>query len=61
SFGFLPYHTPFKLFEVEGLRCRPCSHIGREHCPKGHFRCMNELQEPLIAKKIIDYFNRERS
>ena len=56
-FGFLPYHAPFELFEVEGLRCRPCSHIGRDRCPKGHFRCMNDLSETLIARKILDFFN----
>ncbi len=56
SFGFLPYHTPYDLFEVEGLRCRPCSHIGREQCPKGDFRCMNDLSESLIAAHILDYF-----
>ena len=56
AFGFLPYHTPFELFEVKGLRCRPCSHIGRDRCPKGHFRCMNDLSEALIAKKILGYF-----
>ena len=56
SFGFLPYHTPYDLFEVEGLRCRPCSHIGREQCPKGDFRCMNDLSESLIAAHIVDYF-----
>ncbi|MCX6177923.1 MAG: glycosyltransferase family 9 protein, partial [Chlorobiales bacterium] len=55
AFGFLPYHTPFELFEVTGLSCRPCSHIGRDHCPKGHFRCMNDLSEALIVRKIIDY------
>ncbi len=56
-FGFLPYHSPFELFEAEGLRCRPCSHIGRDCCPKGHFRCMNDLSEALIARKILDFFN----
>jgi len=55
-FGFLPYHTQFELFEVEGLRCRPCSHIGRDRCPKGHFRCMNDLSQTLIARKILDHF-----
>jgi heptosyltransferase-2 len=54
AFGFLPYQTPFELFEVEGLRCRPCSHIGRDSCPKGHFRCMNDLSPSLIAAKILD-------
>ncbi|TLU58930.1 MAG: glycosyltransferase family 9 protein [Chlorobium sp.] len=56
AFGFLPYNSDFELFEVEGLRCRPCSHIGRDRCPKGHFRCMNDLSENLIAKKILDHF-----
>jgi len=55
-FGFLPYHSPFDLFEVEGLPCRPCSHIGRDQCPKGHFLCMNDLSETLIARKILDFF-----
>lgn len=53
AFGFLPYHTPYDLFEVAGLYCRPCSHIGRDHCPKGHFRCMNDLPQSLIASKIL--------
>ena len=56
-FGFLPYHTPYELFEVEGLSCRPCSHIGRNHCPKGHFRCMNDLPQSMIADNILDYLN----
>jgi ADP-heptose:LPS heptosyltransferase len=55
AFGFLPYNAPYELFEVEGLKCRPCSHIGRESCPEGHFRCMNDLSERHIARRIIDY------
>ena len=54
AFGFLPYRTPYDLFEAENLPCRPCSHIGRNQCPKGHFRCMNDLSASLIAKKILD-------
>jgi ADP-heptose:LPS heptosyltransferase len=30
-----------KFIEVDGLSCRPCSKIGHEACPKGHFKCMN--------------------
>lgn len=56
AFGFLPYRTPFDLFEVNGLKCRPCSHIGRERCPKGHFRCMNDLSAQEIASRILAYF-----
>jgi ADP-heptose:LPS heptosyltransferase len=61
AFGFLPYRTPFELFEVPGLRCRPCSHIGRDACQEGHFRCMNDLQERDITEKIIDFFNSRQS
>ena len=43
EFGMYPYLTDFKVWEVKGLNCRPCSKIGYDRCPKGHFRCMNEL------------------
>lgn len=56
AFGFLPYHTPYTLFDVPGLRCRPCSHIGRDHCPEGHFRCMNDIGEAAVADAIISHF-----
>jgi len=56
AFGFLPYHVPYDLFQVEGLPCRPCSHIGRDHCPKGHFRCMKDIPVTLIAEHILDHF-----
>ena len=55
AFGFLPFHAPYELFEADGVPCRPCSHIGRDQCPKGHFRCMNDLSPILIAGKILDY------
>ena len=58
SFGFLPCHASYDLFQVEGLGCRPCSHIGRDRCPKGHFRCMNDLSQSVIARKILDYLKK---
>jgi hypothetical protein len=33
----------FTIHQVE-LPCRPCSKIGHQKCPKGHFKCM-ELQD----------------
>ncbi len=39
--GMYPYKTPFRNFEVKGLSCRPCSKIGFDKCPEGHFKCMN--------------------
>ncbi|WP_345050385.1 glycosyltransferase family 9 protein [Hymenobacter glaciei] len=42
EFGMYPYRTDFKVLEVPGLSCRPCSKIGFAKCPQGHFKCMRE-------------------
>ena len=42
-FGRYPYRTQFVIFENSKLGCRPCSKTGYKQCPKGHFKCMNEL------------------
>lgn len=43
SFGMYPYQTNFVAWQVNDLPCRPCSKIGYDQCPKGHFKCMNEI------------------
>jgi lipopolysaccharide heptosyltransferase II len=44
AFGMYPYLTEYKSLENKGLSCRPCSKIGYAQCPKGHFKCMNEIE-----------------
>ena len=39
----MPENTKSTILQVEGLSCRPCSKIGYKKCPKGHFKCMNDL------------------
>lgn len=43
AFGMYPYRTKFVILEKQGLSCRPCSKIGFDKCPKGHFNCMNKI------------------
>jgi len=43
AFGMYPYKTPYVVLEKNGLDCRPCSKIGYAKCPRGHFKCMNEI------------------
>ncbi len=43
EFGFFPQLEQSEVIEVEGLECRPCTHIGRESCPLGHFKCMEMI------------------
>lgn len=41
------------IFEVKNLKCRPCSKIGFNRCPKKHFNCM--MQQDI--NKIIEMLN----
>jgi ADP-heptose:LPS heptosyltransferase len=43
---------PFAMMEVKGLKCRPCSKIGYEKCPKGHFKCMEMQPMEVVAEEI---------
>ena len=43
EFGMFPFRTRYKVLEVHGLSCRPCSKIGYSKCPKGHFKCMWDI------------------
>ncbi|QDA60946.1 glycosyltransferase family 9 protein [Hymenobacter jejuensis] len=47
EFGMYPYRTEFKVLEVRGLSCRPCSKIGYAKCPQGHFKCMHDISFDL--------------
>lgn len=47
AFGMTAYFgktpTTDLRFEVNNLTCRPCSKIGYDKCPKGHFKCMEQI------------------
>lgn len=43
EFGFAPASPQSIVVENNDLRCRPCTHIGRDSCPKGHFKCMVDV------------------
>lgn len=53
AFGMGPYQPQYPeramISEVPGLDCRPCSKIGHDRCPRGHFRCMERQDLGRIA------------
>ena len=56
EFGMTPYlpTASSHIIEVENISCRPCSKIGHDACPKGHFSCMNkmDISSVIAALKI---------
>lgn len=56
-YPYMPEHPErYKIFEVKGLSCRPCSKIGFEKCPKGHFRCMMDQDLAGIVKAVKHFW-----
>lgn len=55
AFGMYPYipkkNVLIRIHEVE-LKCRPCSKIGYQACPKKHFHCMTLQNIDAIAKDV---------
>jgi len=47
AFGMYPYygHAPVSdvILQTNKLWCRPCSKIGYNKCPLGHFKCMHRI------------------
>lgn len=58
EFGMYPYkpHPDSAIFEIKDLKCRPCSKIGYEQCPKKHFKCMYDLNEQELANKTRELY-----
>jgi ADP-heptose:LPS heptosyltransferase len=53
--GVQPYQVTNHYEAGVTLSCRPCSKFGLSACPKGHFKCMKEINEDLI----IDFIKNE--
>ena len=60
EFGMYPYLAGInsEIFEVKDLKCRPCSKIGFEKCPKKHFDCMQKQDIQTIITKANSLLGR---
>lgn len=56
ALGMSPYYGAQAVdhfcHEVTSLGCRPCTKIGRSECPKGHYKCMNDLSVQAINQSV---------
>lgn len=66
KFGMFPYYGSNNMSNVvvpqsaivenNEISCRPCSKIGFNKCPKGHFKCMQELNIDKISGIVKEYW-----
>lgn len=58
EFGMYPYQPDpdSRIFETKGLSCRPCTKTGKEECPKGHFRCILDIDNEEITRSARALF-----
>lgn len=54
AFGFTPYKSDHVIVETD-VECRPCTHFGRSECPKGHFRCMNDIDVNSVVSSAMRF------
>ena len=56
EFGMYPYYGNSDIrnakIEIRNLKCRPCSKIGYNKCPKGHFKCMNNIETDTVLETL---------
>ncbi len=56
EFGMTAYYSNQQVkdtrFEIRDLRCRPCSKIGYNKCPKGHFKCMEKISMTEVIENV---------
>jgi len=56
--GMYPYYptdsTTAYYPLVRNLSCQPCSKVGKDVCPKGHFQCMMGLRDSAV-KDAVEY------
>lgn len=56
EFGMYPYFGNYKvtnmLYQVPNLPCRPCSKLGYDVCPQGHFKCMKLIDERELSARF---------
>lgn len=63
EFGMYPYlpedgKGESEIIEVENLKIRPCSKIGYDKCPHGHFKCMRLINEDDIAAAVFRFWKK---
>jgi heptosyltransferase-2 len=55
EFGFFPFRDSARVLENKNLACRPCTHMGRSHCPRKHFDCMLKIDSNMVYFELNEW------
>lgn len=55
--GFYPLPMNSLVVETD-LPCRPCTPKGLNHCPKKHFRCMNDISPTQVIDAALSFLKK---
>lgn len=50
--GFFPTTTEHIVIENLNAICRPCSHVGKNNCPKKHFDCIKKIHPAQVIGAV---------
>lgn len=60
--GYTPFYSSLyakqpisSIVQNDTLNCRPCTKQGQDKCPKGHFKCMNDIPIDSIIQKLKNH------
>lgn len=65
EFGMTPFFPDHLkklsvIIEDKKIHCRPCSKLGYKKCPRGHFRCMMNLDTNIIVNEILKFLDKNQ-
>jgi lipopolysaccharide heptosyltransferase II len=52
--GYFPVNLNSAVIETD-VSCRPCTHNGLNHCPKKHFKCMNDIPADRVIQAALKF------
>lgn len=59
ALGMTPYYGHYQvksaIIQAQNVQCQPCSKIGYSSCPKGHFKCMENISMPALAATVHEF------
>ena len=59
AFGFAPRGENDVVIEVGELDCRPCGIHGHKVCPKGHFKCGEDIRADVVFAAIMQRLTKQ--